>query len=65
MRDYGPLVQKDFVTNINDLAVYVKESLHFTHDLSQEKSEDSYLYFHFIQSITYFSNIHHCPLLCA
>lgn len=35
------------------------------HDLSQEKSEDSYLYFHFIQSITYFSNIHNCPLLCA
>ena len=42
---YLPLIQKDFITHMDDLAVYVKEGLPFTQDLSLENSEDSYLCF--------------------
>ena len=41
-RAYLPLIQKDFITHMDDLAVYVKEGLPFTQDLSLENSADSY-----------------------
>ena len=43
MRVYLPLIRKDFFTHMHGLAVYVKEGLPFTRDLSIEKSADSYL----------------------
>ena len=45
MRGYLPLIQKDSVTHMHGLAVYVKEGLPFARDLSLENSADSYLCF--------------------
>ena len=42
---YLPLIQKDSVTHMHGLAVYVKEGLPFAWDLSLENSADSYLRF--------------------
>ena len=64
---YLPLIQKDFITHMDDLAVYVKEGLRFTQDLSLENSEDSYYVFDqlyltqcflFLLSITFFILMH-------
>ena len=51
-----PLVQKDSVTHMHDFAVYVKEGLPFTWDLSLENSEDSYLCFQqpLLYSVSFF-----------
>ena len=40
-----PLIQKDSITHMHGLAVYVKEGLPFAWDLSLENSADSYLCF--------------------
>ena len=40
-----PLIQKDSITHMHGLAVYVKEGLCFAQDLSVENSTDSYLCF--------------------
>ena len=46
VRGYLPLlIQKDSVSHIHGLAVYVKEGLPFALDLSLENSADSYLSF--------------------
>ena len=45
MRDYLPLIQKDSVTHMHALAVYVKEDLPLARDVSLENSADSYLCF--------------------
>ena len=45
MRGYLSLIQKDSSTHMHGLAVYVKEGLPFTWDLSLENSADSYLCF--------------------
>ena len=45
LKGYFPLIQKDSVTHMHGLAVYVKEGLPFARDLSQKNSQDSYLYF--------------------
>ena len=45
VRGYLPLIQKDSVTHMHGLAVYVKEGLPFPRDLSLENYEDSYLCF--------------------
>ena len=45
LRDYLPLIQKDSVTHIHGLAVYVKEELPFPRDLSLENSADYHLCF--------------------
>ena len=45
VRGYLPLIQKDSVTHMHGLAVYVKEGLPFAQDLSLENSVDSYLCF--------------------
>ena len=60
MRGYIPLIQKDTITHMHGLAVYVKEGLLFVRDLSLENSADSYLYFRllFPLSITFFFVMH-------
>ena len=45
VRGYLPLIQKDSITYMHDLAVYVKEGLTFARDLPLENSADSYLCF--------------------
>ena len=64
-RGYLPLIRKDSSTHVHGRAVYVKEGLSFTQDLSLENSADSCLCFQLalLHSISYsFSSIHH--LLC-
>ena len=43
VRGYLPLIQKDSITHIHGLAIYVSEGLPFAWDL--ENSADSYLCF--------------------
>ena len=43
MRDYLPLIQKDYTTHLHGFAAYVKERLIFAWDLSLENSVDSSL----------------------
>ena len=45
MRGYLPLIQKDSITHMHGLAVFVKEVLSFARDLSIQNSADSYLCF--------------------
>ena len=45
MRGYLPLVQKDSVSHIHGLIVYVKVGITLAWDLSLENSADSYLCF--------------------
>ena len=45
VRGYIPLIQKDSITHMHGLAVYVKEGLPFAWDLSLENSVDSFLCF--------------------
>ena len=45
VRGYLPLIQKDSITHMHGLAVYVKEGLPFAQDLSLENSADSFLCF--------------------
>ena len=43
VRDNLPLIRKDSIIHIHDLAVYVKAGIPFARDLSLEKYMDSYL----------------------
>ena len=56
VRGYLPLIRKDSSTHIHGLAVYVKEELPFSLDLSLENSADSYLCFRLalLHSVSYF-----------
>ena len=56
VRGYLPLIRKDSGTHMHGLAVYVKEGLSFTRDLSLENSSDSYLCFRLalLHSVSYF-----------
>ena len=56
VRCYLPLIQHDSITHIHGRAVYVKEELPFSRDLSLENSADSYLYFRLalLHSVSYF-----------
>ena len=45
VRGYLPLIRKDSSTHMHGLAVFVKEGLPFTRNLSLENSADSYLSF--------------------
>ena len=51
VRGYLPLIQKDSTTHMHGLAVYVKEGLPFTWDLSVENSVSYYffLYHHLLR----------------
>ena len=48
MRVYVHLIQKDSITHMHGLAVYMKEVLPFAQDLSLEKSMDSVLCFQMV-----------------
>ena len=48
VRGYLPLIRKDSITHMHDLAVYVKEELPFARDLSLEHSADSCLCFRLV-----------------
>ena len=63
VRDYLPLIQKDSVTHMHGLAVYVKEGLPFARDLSLENSADSYLCFRLalLHSVSYFFFLYRSP----
>ena len=62
-RSYLPLFQKDSVTHMHGLAVYVKEGLPFAWDLFLENSEDSYLCFRlaFLHSVSHFFFLYQSP----
>ena len=45
VRGYFPLIRKDSVTHMHDLAVYMKEGLPFARDFISRKLADSYLFF--------------------
>ena len=54
------LIQKDSVTHMHGLAVYVKEGLPFTRDLSPENAADLYLCFRLVllHLLSYFFFFH-------
>ena len=57
---YLALIQKDYITHMHGLAVYVKERLPFALDLSLENSADSYDdWLYFTHCLTSFSSIDH------
>ena len=61
LKGYPPLIQKYSVNHKHSLAVYVKEGLPFTQDVSLENSADSYLCFRLalLHSLPYFFVIDH------
>ena len=63
VRGYLPLIRKDSGTHMHGLAVYVKEGLPFTQDLSLENSADSYLCFRLalLHSVSYFFFLYRSP----
>ena len=63
MRGYLPLIRKDSGTHMHGLAVYVKEGLPFSRDLSLENSADSYLCFQLalLHSLPYFFFLYRLP----
>ena len=56
MRGYLPLIGKDSITHMRDLAAYVKRGLPFERDLFLENSADFYLCFRLasLHSVSYF-----------
>ena len=61
---YLPLIQKDFVTHMHVLAVYVKKGLPFGQDISLENSADSYcLGLSLLHSVSYFFFLYQSPSL--
>ena len=63
VRGYLPLIRKDSGTHMHGLAVYVKEGLPFTQDLSLENSADFYLCFRLVllHSVYYFFFLYRSP----
>ena len=62
---YLPIIRKDSVTHMHDLAVYMKEGFLFARDLSPENSADSYLCFRLalLHSFSYFFFLYRLPSL--
>ena len=60
---YLSLIQKDSVTHMHGLAVYVREGLPFAEDLSLENYVDSYLCFRLslLHSVSYFFFLYQSP----
>ena len=60
-----PLIRKDSITHMHDLAVYVKKGLPFARDLFQENSADSCLCFRLalLHSVSYFFFLYRSPSL--
>ena len=68
VRGYLPLIRKDSSSHMHGLAVYVKEGIPFTRELSLENSADSYLCFrlaYLTQCLTSFSSKDPLLHLCA
>ena len=65
VRDYHPLIQKDCITRMHGLAVYVKEGLPIARDLSLENCADSYLCCRLalLYSVSYFFFLYQSPSL--
>ena len=65
VRGYLPLIWKDSSTHMHGLAVYVKEGLPFTWDISLENSADYYLCFWLalLHSVSYFFFLNWSPSL--
>ena len=65
LRGCLPILQKDSVTHMHDLAVYVMEGLHFAWEISLENSADSCLYFRqaLLHSVSYFVFLYWKPSL--
>ena len=63
LRGYLPLIRKDSSTHMHGFAVYVKEGLPFTQDLSLKNSADSYLCFQLalLHSMSYFFFLYQSP----
>ena len=63
MRGYFPLICKDSSTHMHGLAVYVKEDLPFSWDLSLENFADSYLCIRLalLHSVSYFFFLYRSP----
>ena len=63
VKGYLPLIRKDSITHMHGLAVYVKEGLPFSQDLSLENPTDSYLSFPLvlIHSVPYFFFLYRSP----
>ena len=63
VRGYLPMIQKESSTDMHGLAVYLKEGLPFTQDLSLENSADSYLCFRLalLHSVSYFFFLYRSP----
>ena len=61
VRVHLPLIEKDSITHMHGIAVYVEEGLPFARDLSLENSADSYVFdwLYFTQCLTSFSSIDH------
>ena len=62
---YLPLIQKDSITHMHGLAVYVKEGLPVARDLSLENSTDFYLCFRLalLHSVSYIFFLYQSPSL--
>ena len=69
VKGYLHLIQKDSVTHMHGLAVYVKEDLPFAQDLSLENSADSHLclWLDLLHSMSFFFFLYRSPSssLCA
>ena len=67
VRGYLLLIQKDSITHMLGLAVYVKEALSLAQDFSLENSVDSYLCFRLalLHSVPSYSSINHLLHLYA
>ena len=69
VRGYLPLIGKDAITHIHDLAANVKEGLPFARNLFLENSVNSYLRFRLalLHSVSYFFSLYQSPssLLCT
>ena len=67
LRSCLTLIQKDTVTDMHGLAVYVKVGLLFAWHLFLDKSADSYLYFQLalLYSLSYFFFLCQSPCLYA
>ena len=67
VRGYLPLIQKDSITHMHGLAVYVKEALPLAQDFSLENSVDSYLCFRLalLHSVSSHFSINHLLHLYA
>ena len=63
VRGYLPLIQKDSITHMHGLVIYVKEGLPFAQDLSLENSGDSYLCFRLalLHPVSYFFFLYRSP----